>query len=130
MQPISPNYNWETGVKQIKITEENLPQSCILCQMLMTKTLALGSNCFISAEWISGCDLFNMSSLSWISLMASLDILCSNLLNLKTIITKIEHKNIFLGPSKVLKYTSWPINICLNYFMTTTKTLRSPLLHT
>ena len=23
MQPISPNYNWENGVKQIKITEEN-----------------------------------------------------------------------------------------------------------
>ena len=24
MQPISLNYNWENGVKQIKITEENL----------------------------------------------------------------------------------------------------------
>ena len=24
MQPISPNYNWEYGVKQIKINEENL----------------------------------------------------------------------------------------------------------
>ena len=37
MQPISPNYNWENGVKQIKITEENLSQSCILCRLLMVK---------------------------------------------------------------------------------------------
>ena len=48
MQPISTNYNWETGVKLIKITEENLPESCILCQLLRTKTLALGSNYLIS----------------------------------------------------------------------------------
>ena len=27
MEPISPNYNWKNGVKQIKITEENLSQS-------------------------------------------------------------------------------------------------------
>ena len=33
MQPINPNYNWENGVKQIKITEENLSQSFILCQL-------------------------------------------------------------------------------------------------
>ena len=26
MQPLSPNYNWENGVKQTKITEENLSQ--------------------------------------------------------------------------------------------------------
>ena len=45
MQPFNPNYNWETGVKQIKITEENLSQSCILCQLLRTKTLAWWSNC-------------------------------------------------------------------------------------
>ena len=31
MKPISPNYNWENGVKQIKITVENLLQICILC---------------------------------------------------------------------------------------------------
>ena len=40
MQPISLNYNWENGVKQIKITEENLSQNCILCQLPRTKTLA------------------------------------------------------------------------------------------
>ena len=34
MQHISPNYNSENGVKQIKITEENLSQSCILCQSI------------------------------------------------------------------------------------------------
>ena len=31
MQPIGPNYNWENEVKKIKITEENVSQSCILC---------------------------------------------------------------------------------------------------
>ena len=30
LQTISLNYNWENGVKQIKITEENLSQNCIL----------------------------------------------------------------------------------------------------
>ena len=33
------------GVKKIKITEENLSQICILCQLLRTKTLASGSKC-------------------------------------------------------------------------------------
>ena len=42
MKPFSPNYSWENGIKQIKITEENLSQSCILCQLLKTKTLASG----------------------------------------------------------------------------------------
>ena len=58
--------------------------------------------------------------------MASLDILCSIPLNLKDIIIKIEHKKIFCGPSKILKNISWPINICLKYFMTLTKTLQPP----
>ena len=50
--------------------------------------------------------------------MASLDILCSNPLSLKNKITKLEHKKMFCGPSKILKNISWPINICLKYFMT------------
>ena len=54
--------------------------------------------------------------------MASLDIFCLNL-NLKNKIKKIEHKKIFRGPSKILKNISWPINICLKYFMAPTKTL-------
>ena len=58
--------------------------------------------------------------------MASLDILCSNPLNLKNKITKIEHKNIFCGPSKILKNIWWPINICLKYFMSPRKTLLPP----
>ena len=58
--------------------------------------------------------------------MASLDILCSNPLNLKNKITKIGHKKIFCGPSKILRNISCPINICLNHFMTLTKTLRPP----
>ena len=56
--------------------------------------------------------------------MASLDILCINLFNLKNKIMEIEHRKIFRGPSKVLRNISWPINICLRYFMTPTKTLR------
>ena len=54
--------------------------------------------------------------------MASLNILCSNPFNLKTKIRKIEHQKIFCGPSKILKNTSWPINIYLKYFITPTKT--------
>ena len=34
---------------------------------------------------------------------------------------KIEHKKIFRGSSKILKNISWPINICLKYFMTPQK---------
>ena len=59
--------------------------------------------------------------------MASLDVLCFNHSKLKIKIMKIEHKKIFRGPSKMLKNISWPINICLKYFMTPTKTLHLPL---
>ena len=58
--------------------------------------------------------------------MAGLDILCSNPLNLKNKITKIEHKKIFCGLSKVLKIILWLIDIRLTYFMTPTKTLPLP----
>ena len=58
--------------------------------------------------------------------MASLDILCFNPFNLKNKIMKIELRKIFCGPSKILKNISWPINICLKYFMAPTKTLRPP----
>ena len=37
---------------------------------------------------------------------------------LKNKIMKIEHKKIICGSSKTLKNISWPINICLKYFMT------------
>ena len=57
---------------------------------------------------LSGCDLFNMSCLSQISLMASLDVLCSKVLNLKIKIQKIEHKKVFCSRSKILKNISWP----------------------
>ena len=43
---------------------------------------------------------------------------------------KIERKNIFCAPSKILKTISWRINICLKYFTIPTKTLRFPLLCT
>ena len=70
---------------------------------------------------LSGCDLFNMSRLSQIFLMASLDILCSNHLNLKNKITKIELRKIFCSPWKILKNIPWPINICQKYFIAPTK---------
>ena len=49
--------------------------------------------------------------------MASLDILCFNSFNLKNKVMKIEHKEMLRAPSKILKDISWPINICLKYFM-------------
>ena len=58
--------------------------------------------------------------------MAGLDILYFNPFHLQNKIMKTEHKKIFRGPSKILKNISWLINICLKYFMTPTKTLRSP----
>ena len=45
MQSISPNYNWENGVKQIRLLKKICHKSCILCQLLRTKTLASGSKC-------------------------------------------------------------------------------------
>ena len=53
--------------------------------------------------------------------MASLNILCSNLLNLSNKIAKIEQKKIFCGPSKILKNISWTIDIYLRYFMSPQK---------
>ena len=58
--------------------------------------------------------------------MTSLDIFCFNHFNLKNKIMKIELKKIFCDPSKILKNFSWPINICLKYFMAPTKTLWPP----
>ena len=58
--------------------------------------------------------------------MASLDILGFNPFNLKNKIIKIEEKKMFCDQSKILKNVSWPINICLKYFMTPKKTIRPP----
>ena len=74
---------------------------------------------------MSRCDLFNTSCLSQITLMASLDVLWINLFNLKNKIMKLDYRKIFCGLSKVLKNTSWLINICLKYFMTPTKPFAS-----
>ena len=89
-----------------KITEENLSQSCILCQLLRTKALDSGSKWIkpfflplFALYLLCGCDLFNMSCLFKISLMASIDILYFNPFNLKNKTMKIEHKKIFHGPS-------------------------------
>ena len=72
-QSISPNYNWENGVKQIRSPKKIGHKSCILCQLLRTKTLTLGSKCIkhfplflppFALYLLSGCDLFNMSCIS------------------------------------------------------------------
>ena len=101
MQPISPNYNWENGVKQLKIIEKNLSQSCNLCQLLRTKILSSASKCIKH---------FFFYFYSYFPYLASL---CTNPFHLENKITKIEHKKIFCDPSKILKNISWPINICL-----------------
>ena len=56
MQATSPNYNRKNGIKQVKVTEENLPEICILRQLYLLPLFAL--------YLLSGCDLFNMSALS------------------------------------------------------------------
>ena len=60
MQPISPNFNRENGVKQIKNIEENLSQSCILCQLPRTKTL--GSGRYVSSIFF----VFTIICLIWL----------------------------------------------------------------
>ena len=45
MQPISPDYNWGNEVKQIKLLKKICHKSCILFQLLRTKTLTSGSKC-------------------------------------------------------------------------------------
>ena len=82
----------------------------VICSMLRAKTLASGSKC------IKFFFIFTTICLVWL--------VCASTP------TKIEHKKIFCGPSKVLINVSWCINICLKYFMTLTKILQSPLLHT
>ena len=61
--------------------------------------------------------------------MASLDILCSNPLNLKNKITYRTKKDI-LWPIKNFEKYFMVYHICLKYFMAPTKTLRPSLLHT
>ena len=60
--------------------------------------------------------------------MASLNILCSDLLSFLNEVTKKnqERKTFFCGPSKIFKNISWPINICLKYFMAPAKVLQPP----
>ena len=70
MQPISPNYNRENGVKQIKTTEKNL--LCLvsvakdkdpIIRVKMQQTFFLFIPLF-ALYLLSGCDLFNISCLS------------------------------------------------------------------
>ena len=68
--------------------------------------------------------------------MASVNLLCSHLHNFSDQVTQITkkkkkkrnevHTKIFCGPSKFFKNVSWPINICLKFFMASAKTLRVP----
>ena len=62
--------------------------------------------------------------------MGSLNILCSDLLIFSNKVTKKirkgKHEKIFCDPSKIFKDFSWPTNICLMYFLASTKTFRPP----
>ena len=53
---------YENEVKQIRIIEENLSQSCILCQLLRTKTLASGQ----IASKILFCFYHYLPCISWV----------------------------------------------------------------
>ena len=90
MQLISSNCNWENGVKQIKITEKKLSQSCILGQLLKTKTLASKSKCikhffcfYCYLPYICWVDVIYLRCLVFLksSWLFSLHISCSNPLN-------------------------------------------------
>ena len=86
-------------------------------------------SCNLLVQTITGKMESNRDKDYWrkfVTLTASLDTLYSNPLNLRNKITKIEHKKIFCGPSKILKNISWIINLCLKYFMNPTKTLWPP----
>ena len=104
MQSISPNYNRVNGVKQIRLLKKICHKSCILCQLLTTKTLASGSKCiehffyfYHSLPYICWEDVIYFTCHVFLN---SLDILCFNPLNLKNKIIKIERKKIFCVPSK------------------------------
>ena len=73
MQPLSSNYNWENGVKQIKITEEYLSQKLYLVSTAKGKDPSIRVRMhqtffsilpLFALYLLSGCDLFNMSCLS------------------------------------------------------------------
>ena len=113
MQSISPNYNWENGVKQIRLLKKICHKSCILCQLLTLaidtrlKTLASGSKCikhffyfYHYLPYICWVDVIYLTChvflkfpqwLVWI-------FLCFNPFNLKN-----ERKKILHGPKKFWK---------------------------
>ena len=68
------------------------------------------------------CLYFNMSSCAQTPLASFLNEVTKK-------IRKGKHKKIFCDPSKIFKNISWLINICLKYFMASTKTF-CPLLYT
>ena len=94
MQPITRNHNWENGVKHIKITEENLSQSCTLCQLLGTMILASGSKCikhffYHYLLYICWVEVIYLTCHAFLLNLLSLNILCINPFNLKNKIMKI-----------------------------------------
>ena len=97
MQPISPNYNWEIRVKQIKITEENLSQSCISCQLLRTIRIKTHQTFFFYfyyyLPYIYWVDVIHLTYLVFVkSLWWLVWIFCAP--NLLTWKTKLRKQNI------------------------------------
>ena len=110
MKPISPNYNWENGAKQVKITEENLQQSCILCQLLRTKTLALGQYFFNFYHYLPYIYWVDVSYLTCLVFLISLWWLVW--------IFHDPHKSPLLSSTTYLMYgplTKWDFGINMSY---------------
>ena len=152
MQLINPDYPWKIR-NQIMFTEVKSSQRCILWPMTKVRDpskwisifylfiyffihiftyfyfyyhlLSHSSNDLICCFT---CLIFPKSS--WWQAWTN----CSNPPKLSNEFTKDwnwkKKRKIFCGPPKLFKSVSWPINVCLKHFMTSSKTLRRPFLHT
>ena len=125
MQPISLNYPWQNGVKQIQSAEQKLSQSYILCSIPKDKYLS--SRVTMHRKIFFYYFSLHFSYTCWVDVIY---LTCLTIPKSPLKINKGEHKKIFCCPSKVFKNTSWPIDIYLEFFMAPAKTFRPPLLYT
>lgn len=124
----------KNGVKQIQI--KNSQEKCHNCISFTGCNDADRSNGvktqqpFFLFLYLSEFYLFfEISYFFKISLMAIWTFCTQTLITLKQITKKNRketHKRTFCDLSNIFKNISWPISICLKYFMTLAKTHRSP----
>ena len=86
--------------------EQKLSQSCILCSMAKGKDPSSSVRSIKKKFFLISTSISLMIYFSYISLIASWDILCSDHLNLKIKITIGEHKKIICDPSEIFKKIS------------------------